>query len=137
MHNSASCPLMPDSDLFGTADHCDALCAELVECRDSILYLALCGRLSHSLDVLRNQLDQPLPPHLIERLTVDHLPVVSVSFVPDSDLLCQYCLALVQALLSCALTPDTTRQISGLLYELVGVLVDDLKAPRFVREVAV
>lgn len=135
MRNSANTPHTPGADLFGMVDHCEVLCAELVECRDSTLHLALCGRLSHSLDVLRYQLDQPLTPHLIERLTADHLPVASVSFVPDSDLLCQYCLALVQALLSCALTPDTTQQLSGLLYELVGVLADDLKAPRFIREV--
>lgn len=133
MRNSITSPLTTDLDLFQIADLCESYAAELVECYDDAYRVALCGRLACCLDVLACELDNPLPSHLIERLTVDTLPAERQETTPDSDLICENSHALTQALLTCALTPTVTRQLCGLLFDQITMLVEDLKAPRFAR----
>ena len=85
------------------------------------------------LALLRPTLGEPIPPHLIDRFTVDVLPDVLPEFTPDADLLCDYCLALAQVLLGRSLLPETETTLNGLLCDLVWYFADGLKAPRWIR----
>ncbi|HCM1976869.1 TPA: hypothetical protein N3A47_002258 [Salmonella enterica subsp. houtenae serovar 47:z36:-] len=52
----------------------------------------------HLSDAAATTLLEPVPPHLVESLTVDTLPVSSPHFDPECTELCRYCLALTQTL---------------------------------------
>src|SRR5690606_35276501 len=83
----------------------------------------------------KSLLKAPLPDHLIEQLTLkdsetsDYRAPLSI----DSETLREYCVALTIALLNNQDLPDQREQMIGMLYELLFVLADDLKAPGFVR----
>ncbi|EET6513939.1 ash family protein [Escherichia coli] len=100
---------------------------------DLALKMALCGRLSTCLALLRPTLGEQIPPHLTDRFIVDVLPDVLPEFTPDVDLLCDYCLALAQVLTGRSLLPETEKTLTGLLCDLVWYFVDGLKAPRWIR----
>ena len=115
------------------ADYCEHFAETIIECHDLALKMAPCGRLSTCLALLRPTLGEPIPPHLIDRFTVDVLPDVLPEFTPDADLLCDYCLALAQVLLGRSLLPETETTLTGLLCDLVWYFADGLKAPRWIR----
>ncbi|WLS79047.1 hypothetical protein Q3V30_00575 [Erwinia pyri] len=128
-------PLGTTMDLFQILDCCQNLVDTLIDTSDNNSRMALCGRLYAALKVLEVVLKAPLPAYLIERLTVEiaeaegyHCPLST-----DSETLRQYCAALTLLLLQRQQSPEQEEQIAGLLYELIGVLTEDLKAPRFVR----
>ncbi|MEE7535862.1 hypothetical protein IV503_30015 [Klebsiella huaxiensis] len=98
-----------------------------------MLKMALCGRLSTCLTLLQPTLLDPVPPHLIESLTVDTLPVRSSGFEPECTSLCQYCLALTQTLLGQGFASETDKYLSWLLYDLIDNFVAEMKAPRWIR----
>lgn len=60
------------TDFTVLADHCENFAETLIESNDPTLKMALCGRLNACLSLL-----EPVPPHLIESLTVDTLPANS------------------------------------------------------------
>ncbi|GKX54007.1 hypothetical protein SOASR030_01190 [Leminorella grimontii] len=132
-HPLLSIPLSAAADFIALADCCERFAEALTESDDPALRIALCGRLAASLTWLRVTLDDPIPAHLIERLTADALPVSSPGFEPDSERLCAYGLALAQLLSSRTLPPDMEQTLSELLFGLVCQLVDGLNAPRWVR----
>ncbi|KEM92531.1 hypothetical protein [Escherichia coli] len=115
------------------ADYCEHFAETIIECHDLALKMAPCGRLSPCLALLRPTLGEPIPPHLIDRFSVDVLPDVLPEFTPDADLLCDYCLALAQVLLGRSLLPETETTLTGLLCDLVWYFADGLKAPRWIR----
>ncbi|HAM9876485.1 TPA: ash family protein [Escherichia coli] len=121
------------TDFTTLADYCDHFAETLIECHNPALKMALCGRLSTCLALLRPTLNEPIPPHMIERFTVDTLPDISPDFAPDADLLCDYCLALVQVLNGRSLLPETETTLTGLLCDLVWYFADGLKAPHWIR----
>jgi len=51
----------------------------------------------------------------------------------DSEIQRQYCHALTQTLLSRAHSADVNRALTGMLFELINELVEDLQAPRFLH----
>ncbi|WP_435946840.1 hypothetical protein [Dryocola sp. BD586] len=51
----------------------------------------------------------------------------------DSETLRQYCVALTLLLLQRQQPAEQEEHITGMLFELMNVLVEDLKTPRFVR----
>lgn len=122
-----------DTDFTTLADHCDHFAETLIESDDPALRLALCERLTACLTLLRPTLNDPVPPHLSERLTVDTLPVNVPRFEPDSVLLCDYCLALAQLLTGNTLSPEMAQTLGGLLADLVWYFADDMRAPRWIR----
>ena len=128
-------PLGAMMDLFQVLDSCQQHVDALIENDDNTERMALCGRLYAGLEVMRILLKAPLPEHLIERLTVDiatddkYRCPLSI----DSETLREYCAALTMLLLQRQQSTKQEEQITGLLYELIGVLVEDLKAPRFIR----
>lgn len=129
-------PLSVSMDLFQVLDFCRRHIDELIDCHDHTGRMALYGRLYAGLEVLKVVLKAPLPAHLIERLTVDVKTDDDEYRCPlstDSETLRAYCAALTMLLMQGDQSFDQEEHISGLLFELLDVLAEDLKAPRFVR----
>ncbi|BCG07638.1 hypothetical protein [Buttiauxella agrestis] len=128
-------PLGANLDLFQILDNCQQHVDALIENDDNTECMALCGRLYAALEMLKFALKAPLPAHLIERLTVDVAESDNYRgpLSTDSETLREYCSALTILLLQRQQSPEQKEHITGLLFELVNVLVEDLKAPRFVR----
>lgn len=76
-----SVPLSAATDFTDLAGYCDRVAETLIECRNPVLKMALCGRLSACLALLRPTLNEPLPPNLTEYFTVktppDTFPVLN------------------------------------------------------------
>lgn len=128
-------PVSPSLDLFQILDICQCYVDALIENDSTTERMALCGRLFAGLEVLKVVLDQPLPDYLIERLTVD--VAQSDGYISpltaDSTSLCGYCSALTLVLLSQLQPTDQADQITEMLFDMLYVLAEDLKAPRFIR----
>ncbi|EDS90882.1 hypothetical protein MUG12_06435 [Escherichia albertii NBRC 107761 = DSM 17582] len=128
-----SVPFSTTTDFTVLADYCACFAETLIETNDPVLRLAFCGRLRACLALLQPTLNDPIPPHLIESLTVDVPPVTPHHFDPEPDLLCEYSLALLQLLMARTAEPKTEQTLTGLLCELVWYLTEGLKAPRWLR----
>jgi len=105
----------------------------MVEVNDTRDKQALCGRLAASLSLLMPTLNDPIPPQMVDMLTIETLPTHVPVFDPDTDTLCRYCQTLTQLTMSGMLTNDQQRVIDDLLFELVSFFSDRLKAPRWLR----
>ncbi|MCH0696097.1 hypothetical protein KVP97_20880 [Escherichia coli] len=125
-----SVPFSVATDFTTLAGYCDRVAETLIECRDPVLKMALCGRLSACLALLRPTLNEPLPPHLLDDFIADKLPDAFPCFEPDETLLCDYCQVLTQILTEQTLLPETEKTLIGLMCELVWFFSDGLKAPR-------
>lgn len=68
-----SVPFSAATDFTVLADHCENFAETLIESNDPILKMALCGRLNACLTLLQPTLLDPVPPHLVESLTIDSL----------------------------------------------------------------
>ncbi|HEY3987291.1 hypothetical protein [Cedecea sp.] len=128
-------PLGAKDDLFHVLHICRCWVDELIEIDNHAEYIALAGRLLAGFSVLRVVLEHPLPPHLIARLTVEEGQEAAARTVSDTDssMLCDYCAALSQVLLGQQLAQGQQAQMTDLLYEVFGLLEENLTAPRFVR----
>jgi hypothetical protein len=126
-------PFSAASDFTELADCCDRFAETLIDCDDQAQKMALLGRISACLALLRPTLGEPIPPHLIGQFTVENLPDVPQQFEPDADVLCDYCQSLTQLLCGQTLPPESARTLTGLLCELVWLFAADLKAPRWAR----
>ncbi|WP_213991171.1 hypothetical protein [Sodalis sp. dw_96] len=126
-------PFSSATDFTVLADYCEHYAESLLENSDPAQRQGLCCRLAACLDLLQPTLEDPIPPHLIDSLTVDDLPLTSPRFEPDSDLLCGYCLVLVRLLTERVVLPQMEKILTGLLFDLVSYLADELRAPRWIR----
>lgn len=128
-------PLDASMDLFQILDTCQHHSDALIENDNNNERMALCGRLLAGLEMLKVGLNAPLPEHLIERLTVNVAEPDNYrcSLSTDSENLREYCAALTMLLLQHQQSAEQEEKITGLLFELINVMVEDLKAPRFVR----
>ncbi len=128
-------PFSAATDFLDLADICDRFAETLIECDDDDIYkMALLGRLSACLALLAPTLNGSIPPHLIDRLTVETLPEPQQFFEPDPELLCEYSQTLTQVLCQQTLLPETEKSLRGLLCELVWMFAADMKAPRWEAE---
>lgn len=138
-HSPESSPftlsLNADTDFTVLAEHCERFADALMESHHSGERQTLCYRLGDCLNLLLSTLNDPVPPHLIERFTIDQLPNKSPVFEPDSELLCGYCLTLAKLLCKHTFNTDGEKQLTGLLFELVHYFTDDIRAPRWIRTV--
>lgn len=121
------------TDFTELAAHCDQFAQTLVECDNPTEKLALCGRLSACLALLQPTLNDPVPAHLVDELTVDDLPTRLPVFDPESDQLGHYCQVLTQLLMTRALPADMARVMEDLLGEMVSFYADMLNAPRWIN----
>lgn len=126
-------PFNATTDFTVLADYCARFAETLIESDDSILRHALCGRLHAAITLLQPTLNDPIPPHLVEVLTVDTLPAVPLHFDPEPDSLCEYSLAIIQILMEHASMSETEKSLTKLLCELVWYLTEGLKSPRWLR----
>lgn len=122
--------ILPTLDLFELTDCCCAFVNILLETNDKVERMALCGRLGFALAELKNQCDEDLPEHLIEKLVTE----ISVqSCIPDcwqdTTMLVGYTQALNQALLSQSLANNISQELAGLLHDLVYLLADYVREP--------
>lgn len=76
-HPLLAVPFNAATDFTVLAGHCETFAETLIESNDPTLKMALCGRLNACLTLLQPTLLDPVPPHLIESLTVDTLPANS------------------------------------------------------------
>lgn len=131
-------PLNATHDLFQVLDICQCYTDELIENNNYAEYVALCGRLLAGLDILKAVLKSPLPKHLIEQLTVNESNAheYRIALSTDSETICEYCSALTLVLLNQQVLPDQQEHITELLCEMLAMLAEDLKAPRFIRTTA-
>lgn len=123
-------PLPETVDLFEAADSCTTVVCVLVETLDINTRKALCERLLHSLNQLRDLCDKDLPPHLIEQLIAGEK--IS-SNVPDlwqeTATMVSYAQALTQAVEGGKLPSKVEKELTGLLHDMVWLLADFVKEP--------
>ncbi|WHS99321.1 MAG: hypothetical protein LZT29_02321 [Pantoea stewartii] len=128
-------PLGTTHDLFQVLEACSHYVDALMECHDITARMALCGRLLAALEVLKVLLDKPLPEHLIKRLTLEkgNDKACRSGCSIDSEEMRQYCSALTLVLLNQPASTDLQKHITGLLFQMINIMTDDLTAPRFVQ----
>jgi hypothetical protein len=123
-------PLATNADLFDVIDYCAALVNVLLETDAHTERMALCGRLMHVLNQVERLCEEDLPPYLLTKL--NEAPQQDI-YIPDcwqdTDMLLGYVQALTQTLLSNAQPEGVTKELTGLLHDLVYLLVDQLKTP--------
>ncbi|TCL03503.1 hypothetical protein EZJ58_1576 [Sodalis ligni] len=132
-HALLSIPVDSTTDFTVLAGHCENLADALLHRDEPASRQALCRRLAYCLGQLRPTLDDAIPPHLIESLTVDERPMNSPRFEPDADLLCGYTHALARLLTERTLSAEMEPILTGLLFDLVSYFADELRAPRWIR----
>jgi len=132
-HALLSIPFDSTTDFTVLAGHCENLADASLNSDDPAQRQALCKRLTDCLAHLRPTLDDAIPPHLIDSLTVDARPITSPRFEPDADVLCGYSQTLAQLLTERTLSPEMESTLAGLLFELVVYFADELRAPRWIR----
>ncbi|ENO0457506.1 ash family protein [Salmonella enterica] len=132
-HPLLAVPFNAATDFTVLASHCENFAETLIESKDIALKMALCGRLNTALTLLQPTLLEPVPPHLVESLTVDTLPVCVPRFEPECTELCSYCLALTQTLAGQGFSSETEKFLSWLLYDLINYFAAEMKAPRWLR----
>ncbi|WP_413729039.1 hypothetical protein [Sodalis sp. RH22] len=132
-HTLLAIPFDSTTDFTVLAGHCENLADALLQSDDPEQRQALCARLDRCLAQLRPTLDDAIPSHLIESLTVDDLPMTSPRFEPDADLFCGYGQALARLLAERKLSPEMEPVLAGLLFDLVVYFADELRAPRWIR----
>ena len=126
-------PFDSTTDFTVLAGHCENLVDGLLQSEDPAQRQAFSQRLSDGLAQLRPTLDDAIPPHLIERLTVNERPMTTPRFEPEVDLLCGYGQALARLLSERRLSPEMEPTLAGLLFDLVVYFADELRAPRWIR----
>jgi len=132
-HPLLTVPFNVDTDFTVLAEHCKNFAETIAEDPDPVLAMALCGRLNACLTLLQPTLLEPIPPHLIESLTVDTPPDSYPCFIPDASDLCHYCTALTQVLMGQGLSAEIRSHLSCLLSDLTGYFADEMQAPRWLR----
>lgn len=132
-HPSLAVPFNAATDFTVLASHCENFAETLIESHDPVLKMALYSRINACLTLLQSTLLDPVPPHLIESLTVDTLPALSPRFEPECTELCHYCLALTQILAGQSFSSETEKHLIGLLYDLINYFAAEMKAPRWIR----
>lgn len=121
------------TDFTVLANHCENFAETLIENNDPTLKMALCGRINACLTLLQPTLLDPVPPHLVESLTVDTLPTSYPHFGPECTEICNYCLALTQTLAGQGFSSETEKYLSWLLYDLINYFAAEMTAPRWLR----
>jgi len=105
-HALLAIPFDSTTDFTVLAGHCENLADALLHSDDPAQRQAFSQRLTECLTQLRPTLDDAIPAHLIDSLTVDERPVATPRFEPEADLLCDYSQALARLLAERRLSPE-------------------------------
>lgn len=123
----------PESDFIDTIKHCENLAATALDEEDMLTQQALYQRLHQCLSLLHPTLNDPIPESLVEQFTVNVRPTTSPAMDTESDLLCEYCIALSELLSGSPRTLRIDETLQGLLYDLTSFLADTMQAPRWLN----
>lgn len=129
----ATIPDQAYPDFTVLADDCDDYALMLIDNKNAVERRIICQFLQTSLLQLRPMLHEAIPAHLVEAFTVETLPEQVPRFEPDTDQLCDYCLALSELLGEESLSPAMEKTLRGLLCELVWLFAEEMKAPRWLK----
>lgn len=132
-HSLKALPFNAATDFTVLAAHCEQYAEALLESDNPRQRHNISDALATALNRLQSGLHNPVPPHLINSLTVDALPASAPRFEPDSEQLAEYCLTLTQILINREVTEQSEKSLTGLLYDLVSYFAADLQAPRYLR----
>jgi hypothetical protein len=121
----------PESDFTVAATHCEELAASALESEHMSTQYALYKRLHECLTRLQPTLMDPIPENQIAQFTVSTLPRTRPAMDTETDLLCEYCLALSHLLSGNPLSLSVEETLQGLLYELTCFMADTMLAPRW------
>lgn len=132
-HSPLNLSFNADTDFTVLADYCERFADSLIESAKPGERLVLCYRLAECLELLYSTLNEPIPEHLVESLTVDHIPAAVATFEPEPEDICRYCLTLANILNSHNFSAMEEKALTELLFELTGYFADELRTPRFVR----
>ncbi|BEU77732.1 hypothetical protein EAG21025_10450 [Enterobacter asburiae] len=129
-HHLISTSIPYSADLFELADACTAYVSVLVETDDAVTFATLCERLLAALKRLRECCDAELPSHLVEQLIAGEK---ITSCVPDcwqeTTLQVDYAVALTLAVMGGTLPASVTKELTGLLHDMVWLLAEFVKEP--------
>lgn len=92
IHSLLVLPFPCSTDFTELADNCERFAEVLVETHEPAEKLALCGKLSSCLNLLRTTLHEPIPAHLTESLTVEFLP-----YIPSLHRKAMHCAAIARS----------------------------------------
>ncbi len=121
-------------DYVDFAQTLEVLSDLLIDTKNSAERPAVCRAIGAYLHALEKQLQAPLSLAHQEALTTDSLPPLpDAPFAPGEELLREYCVALNTLLLDNRLEESMAKTLTGLLYELLGYLVEELTTPCFLR----
>ena len=123
----------PETDFIATIVHCEKLAADAMEAEHTATQHELYQRLNDCLSALRPTLLDPIPEEMEEQFTVAARPISPPVMETESDMLCDYCLALSELLSGKHLSLDIEEALKGLLYELTCFLADTMQAPRWLK----
>lgn len=123
----------PETDFVKAATHCEELAASALEAEHMQTQHELYDRLNACLTQLQPTLMDEIPEEQKAQFTVSALPHTFPKMDTESELLCEYCLALSHLLSGHPLSLSTEETLQGLLYELTCFLSDTMLAPRWLR----
>ncbi|EMN5859885.1 hypothetical protein [Pluralibacter gergoviae] len=122
-----------EADFVTAAAHCERLAVTAQETENMATQRELYQLLNSGLNQLLPVLNEPIPDADREAFTVDTLPASSPMLDCDSDLLCEYCLALSELLGGGRMSVSVEEALQGLLSDLIRLLTDHIAAPRWLR----
>lgn len=123
--------LSPDMDFVEAAKQCEELVASALETEHLERQHELYQRLHECLEQLQPTLLDSIPEERMPEFTVSVLPDARPAMDTESELLCEYCLALSKLLSGNPLSFSIEETLQGLLYELTCFLADTILAPRW------
>ncbi|MGL4725093.1 MAG: hypothetical protein ACRCWW_11395 [Scandinavium sp.] len=123
----------PESNFIGAIKHCENLAATALDEENMLTQQALYLRLHQCLSQLHPVLNDPIPEAQVEQFTASVRPEISPSMDTESDLLCEYCIALSELLSGSPRTLRIDETLQGLLYDLTSFLADIMQAPRWLK----
>ncbi|MDX6021818.1 hypothetical protein SIL08_16200 [Scandinavium sp. V105_16] len=123
----------PETDFTEVAEHCENLAASALEAEHMQTQHELYQRLHECLTQLQPTLLDPIPDNLIAQFTVNEMPSTEPVMDTETELLCEYCLALSHLLSGNPLSLSVEETLQGLLYELTCFMTDTMLAPRWLN----
>lgn len=122
-----------EADFVAAAAHCERLAVTAQEAENMAEQRELYRRLNSGLSQLLPVLNEPIADADRGAFIVDTPPASSPALDCDSDLLCEYCLALSELLAAGRMPISVEETLQGLLSDLIRLLTDTIAAPRWLR----
>lgn len=123
----------PHEDFVAAAAHCEQLALTAQDTENMMTQRELYRQLNECLSQLLPVLNDPIPQGSRDAFIVDTLPAVPPNLDCDSDLLCDYCLALSELLAEGRMPLSIEETLQALLSDLIRLLAETIAAPRWLR----